>query len=122
MVQNLKAGYSVLWSNGKNSDNLCERLPLNERQKDHRALYTAVLKAVNQGIAKGFPKMIIRTDSECATKSLTIWLVFYLFIFKFFSFNIPQQSLGSTNGETMDGEPIMIRPWSTLICFRESIN
>jgi ribonuclease HI len=76
IVQNLKAGYGVFWGYGKNSDNLCERLPSNERQKDHRALYTAVLKAVNQGIIKGFPKMIIRTDSKCATKSLTIWLVF----------------------------------------------
>jgi ribonuclease HI len=66
----------VFWGDG-HPDNVSEALQLNERQTNNRAEYTAVMKAIEQGLAKGIPRMIIRTDSKLLTQSLNEWFVIF---------------------------------------------
>jgi ribonuclease HI len=66
----------VFWGDG-HPDNVSEALPSNERQTNNRAEYTAVMKAIEQGVTKEIPRMIIRTDSKLLTQSLNEWFVIF---------------------------------------------
>lgn len=71
----------MFWDAGR-LDNISEILPSNERHTNIRAEYTAALKAIEQGLANGISRMIIRTDSKLLVSSSNVWFVIFFIVDK----------------------------------------